>query len=296
MKGIIVINPFGYPSEGLHQAQRMQEEFRKLNVETEIVNNGFTRYYDDGERIKLTVDAIDFAVYFDKDKYFCQALEKSGVRVFNSSEAIRVCDDKGETYLALSGGGVKVPKTVFAPLCYKKEFKIERDSAKSIGDKLGYPLIVKESYGSLGNGVYLAKTEDELYKLMDDLKTAPHLFQEYLGKKKGTDIRIIVIGGKAVACMQRRNENDFRSNLAKGGTGEKLTPSGEFIAEAEKCAKIIGLDYCGVDILYGNSGEPIVCEVNSNAFFSGIESVTGVNVAKLYAEHVVKSQLANAKK
>ena len=57
---------------------------------------------------------------------------------------------------------------------------------------------------------------------------------------------------------------------------------------AELAASVLGLDYCGVDLLYGESGEPIVCEVNSNAFFEGLEGATGVNVAKLYAEHIVK--------
>ena len=49
----------------------------------------------------------------------------------------------------------------------------------------------------------------------------------------------------------------------------------------------MGLDYCGVDLLYGDNNEPIVCEVNSHAFFGGIEKVTGVNVAKAYAKYIL---------
>ncbi|MDE6667605.1 MAG: RimK family alpha-L-glutamate ligase, partial [Clostridia bacterium] len=45
-------------------------------------------------------------------------------------------------------------------------------------------------------------------------------------------------------------------------------------------------DYCGIDVLYGENGGYLVCEVNSNAFFGGIERVTGVNVARLYAEYI----------
>jgi gamma-F420-2:alpha-L-glutamate ligase len=58
---------------------------------------------------------------------------------------------------------------------------------------------------------------------------------------------------------------------------------------AEKAASILGLDYCGVDVLIGPKGEPILCEVNSNAFIEGIEKVTGVNVASAYAHHIEKS-------
>ena len=52
-----------------------------------------------------------------------------------------------------------------------------------------------------------------------------------------------------------------------------------------KVAKILNLDYCGVDVLFGKDGY-LICEVNSNAFFDGIEAATGINVARAYAEHI----------
>ena len=55
---------------------------------------------------------------------------------------------------------------------------------------------------------------------------------------------------------------------------------------AGKAAQILKLDYCGVDLLKGKDGEPILCEVNSNAFLKGIEEVTGINIAYLYAKHI----------
>ena len=87
--------------------------------------------------------------------------------------------------------------------------------------------------------------------------------------------------------MQRENEFDFRSNVAQGGKGTPIDLPPKFKETAEKCAKVLGLSYCGVDLLYGNDGEPYVCEVNSNAFISGIEKVTGFNVAKTYAEYIL---------
>ena len=113
------------------------------------------------------------------------------------------------------------------------------------------------------------------------------MYQKYIGYKRGVDVRIIVIGGKYFAAMTRKNENDFRSNVAQGGTVKEITPSEEFIAVAENCARSLGLDYCGVDILFGENGKPIVCEVNSNAFFKSFEAVTHINVARKYAEYVL---------
>ena len=85
--------------------------------------------------------------------------------------------------------------------------------------------------------------------------------------------------------MQRRANGDFRSNLELGGTGSPYQIDIDLERLCRKTAEILNLDYCGIDILQGESGY-LVCEVNSNAFFGGIERVTGVNVAKLYAEYI----------
>jgi ribosomal protein S6--L-glutamate ligase/gamma-F420-2:alpha-L-glutamate ligase len=133
----------------------------------------------------------------------------------------------------------------------------------------------------------MAKDNKELLAIMKNVKLKPHIFQQYIGAVYGVDVRVIVIGSQAVCAMERRNENDFRSNVAQGGTGVKIELNDKFKKAAEKCAKVLGLDYCGVDLLYGDDGEPYVCEVNSNAFIGGIESATGENVAKRYAEYII---------
>ena len=77
--------------------------------------------------------------------------------------------------------------------------------------------------------------------------------------------------------------------MALGGNGVKIQPSKEFIALAEKVAKLLKLDYMGIDLMYGKNGEPILCEVNSNAFFEMAEEITNINVAGAYVEHIIKT-------
>ena len=288
MKGIILVNPFGEPKESVYQAKRLKEEFALLGVKTEIISDGYlNNYLSDG---KIRGDfSCDFAVFLDKDKYLSACLEKSGVKLFNSHAAIRVCDDKGETCIALSGTGLNIPETVFAPVCYNSYSEIDEGALKNIAENLGYPVIVKESFGSKGKGVYKADDFAQLKTLAESLKLKPHLYQRYIPFKVGTDVRMIVIGGKFLCAMLRENAHDFRSNIALGGKGVKYSPSAEFIAAAEKCACVLGLDYCGVDLLFGENGAPYICEVNSNAFITEIERITGVNVARAYAEYIVNS-------
>lgn len=288
-KGIVIINPYLVPQESIHQAERLKSEFANLNVQIEIVSNAFLNSILEDGKLKSQLNNIDFAIYLDKDKYQSEILSKMGIRLFNSHESIRLCDDKAVTYIALSGHGLNLPKTIFGSLCYSQNLPIDKEWAKEIAKKLKFPLIAKESFGSMGKGIYMIENENDLLSTMEKIKLKPHLFQEYLPEKKGTDVRVIVIGGKAVAAMERRNESDFRSNVAQGGNGYKIELTEEFKDCAQKCAKILGLDYCGVDLLYGNDNKPYVCEVNSNAFFSGIEKATNFNIAKYYAEHILKT-------
>ncbi len=291
MKGLIVINPYKIPRNCIYQAERLEEEFAKLGVSAEVVTDGFLRALICQNKIKNTLKGVDFVVYLDKDKYLSEMLEKIGLRLFNPHTAIRVCDDKGETTIALADRGINLPKTIFAPLCYSSEAEMPEELFEVIEKELGYPVVIKESYGSLGRGVFKADSREQLLEISQRLKTSPHIYQEYLGKKPGYDIRVIVIGKRAIVAMERENPKDFRSNIALGGTGRAIDINAEEFFEfkhtAERVAEVLNLDYCGVDLLFGEDNKPFVCEVNSNAFFKEMEKVSNVNVAKLYAEYII---------
>ena len=293
LNGAIIVNAFGVPGQSLVQAKRLQTEFLSRGVQTEILSDAFLRAGVQNNQIVSDLKDKDFCVFLDKDKYLSQIIQDIGVRMFNSHKPIRTCDDKGETYLALAGKGINLPKTTFAPVCYTEKTPLRMDYVTKIENNLGYPMVVKTSYGSCGTGVYLIENRDQLQSVMQKLKTQPHLYQEYVDAKKGQDVRVIVIGGKTVAAMRRINDNDFRSNVALGGRGEKLDLTAKenqiLFETAEKCAKILGLDYCGVDLLERKDGVPVVCEVNSNAFFEGIEKYTQTNVAGAYAAYVINT-------
>ncbi|MDE7168254.1 MAG: RimK family alpha-L-glutamate ligase [Clostridia bacterium] len=283
-RAIIIINAYSTLPTGLNQAERLKTEFARLGVNAEIRRNGFFAYLDgEGELINELKD-YDFCVYLDKDKYTSAILEKSGLRLFNSHAAVRVCDDKMETHLALAVHGIPMPTTVGGLLCYDAGAQVK--GLDFIEKTLGYPVIVKESYGSLGKGVYKADDRNALESLCEKLKCTPHLFQKFISSSAGKDVRVIVIGGKAVAAMQRKSDTDFRSNLELGGTAKPAQIDDCLRDMCELTAKTLGLDYCGIDVLYGENGGYLVCEVNSNAFFGGIERVTGANIARLYAEYI----------
>lgn len=275
MKGIILINAFS--GIGEHQATRLREEFGNLGVDVPIVKNLPGNLPED----------IDFCICLDKDIYTARALENRGVRLFNRASAIEICDDKMLTYLALDGK-VAQPKTI--PCAFSYVDSIARDAELDyIVDALGLPLILKINKHSRGEGVFLVESKDELKELVERYRTLPHIYQKYISYARGVDTRVIVVGRKVVAAMERKNLSDYRSNVEQGGVGRKINVSEKMANIAVKVADILNLDYCGIDFLTDENGDYYVCEVNSNAFFKGIESVSGVSVAHHYCKHVLES-------
>lgn len=281
----VIVNAYAEDCDYLYQARRMQEEFAAAGFECDIKKNSVNSLKIDGD-VTSPFSGYDFVVYWDKDKYTLSALEKIGVKTFNAKRGIELCDDKLSTYIALSGCGLPLVKTIPAPLCYTDGASVSNETLDAIENALRYPLIVKEAYGSLGRGVRLVGDRVELKRAADELIFKPHFYQEYISTSRGKDVRVIAVGDKVVGAMERYSATDFRSNIGAGGNAVKLEVTAEMEEITLKAKKALGLDYCGIDLLYGKNGELVICEVNSNAFFKTFERVTGVNVAKAYVEYI----------
>lgn len=287
MQGLIVVNGYVQEEKFHRQAKRIADALRRY-CEVEILKNGeISAFLKADGRIEHGFSECKFAVYLDKDKYLGEMLESTGLRLFNRAQAIELCDDKMKTHLALAREGIKTVASIPAPLCYTQGAKPSRAFLTQVASVCGFPLVAKKSYGSFGAGVQLVHGMEELNALEEKWLRLPHFYQRYIAASAGRDIRVVVIGGRAVAAMERvAKEGEFRSNIELGGRGRPVDLSAEYRQTAERAALALGLDYCGVDLLESGEGG-LVCEVNSNAFFEGIEQATGTDVALAYAEHIL---------
>lgn len=285
MKGIILTNPFDNSRTQQRKIERMTQELTALGADIRQEKNyGQFAHIEDSE-IACGLQA-DFVLYFDKDKYTAQLLEACGTRLFNRAQPTAVCDDKMQTHIALANNGIAMPDTVSGALCYLPDGKIDCEYLQYAENTLGLPIVVKECHGSYGEQVYLAKTHGELADIVEKIKRKEYLFQRYIGKSGGKDMRVVVVGGKALCAVTRTPQNgEFRSNAQLGGTVKKADIPFDIAKLCEKAARILKLDYCGIDILLAD--EPLLCEVNSNAMFYATEQATGVNVAGAYARHII---------
>ncbi|MDR3297947.1 MAG: RimK family alpha-L-glutamate ligase [Candidatus Nomurabacteria bacterium] len=218
-------------------------------------------------------------------------LESSGVYSTSGSLAIVRARDKLRSAQILSRAGVDTPKTLFS-----------RNTADidDLIEQIGLPVIIKLASGTHGNGVVLAESKKtaksalQAFYLTNDDGTNI-LLQEYIAESAGTDIRAFVVGRKVVASMKRQSlDEDFRSNLHKGGEGTPIKLTDEETKLAIKAARAMGLHIAGVDMMRSKRG-PLVLEVNASPGF-GIEKVTGRNVAAQIIEYVEQNAKRTIKK
>ncbi len=287
IKGLILVNAYSAMEEARYQAERLQEEFAKRGVNAEIKRNDFFPV-SVAKDLSCGLGGYAFCVFLDKDKYVLQGIEKAGIPLFNGYSAIEACDDKMTTYLTLAGNGIDMPLTLPGIFCYNEYAEISERSLEKI-EALGYPLVVKKSFGSCGTGVYLVRNREELKTKNRELLCEPHLYQKFVSSSFGRDVRVIVIGRKVFGAILRESDKDFRSNVALGGRVSEYELPEAAKKICEKVATLLGLDYCGIDLLFGENGAFLVCEVNSNAFFGGFERATKKNVAGAYADYILSA-------
>lgn len=288
MYGWLVVNHYFYSPKFEELFSLLTSAAQKEGITLERVENAeILLDVQSGEIIEPKTQRPDFVLFWDKDIRLAQSMEAIGLRLFNSSEAIRLCDDKSLTFMALAKAGITQPRTFIAPFAFSRSPRNDAGFFINAEKVLGYPLIIKECRGSFGAGVYLIENEAQLKEKVEKLGSTPCLVQEYVSSSFGRDIRVSVVGGKTAAAMLRvGRDGDFRSNLTLGGHFEKIEPTEKQLAAAEKAADALGLDFAGVDVMFGENGEPVICEVNSNAHFKTTLDCTGVNMAEKIMAHI----------
>ncbi|MFZ1243130.1 MAG: 30S ribosomal protein S6--L-glutamate ligase [Candidatus Saccharimonas sp.] len=219
-------------------------------------------------------------------------LESQGVWTISSSIAINRSRDKLRSTQLLARADVGIPKTVFS----RNSTDID-DLIEKVG---GTPVIIKLARGTHGNGVVLAESKKAAKSVLQALYLSNEdgtnvLLQEFVKESAGTDIRAFVVGSRVVASMQRQSlDDDFRSNLHKGGEGSPVKLTDEERKMCVKAAKAMGLTLAGVDFMRSSRG-PLVLEVNASPGF-GIETVTGRDVATPIIEYIERNAKRRHKK
>jgi tetrahydromethanopterin:alpha-L-glutamate ligase len=213
------------------------------------------------------------------------ALRERGVMVWNDARAIERCVDKSMTSFLLAHAGIATP-AAWATQSYEQARAIvQRETVDGA-------LVLKPLFGSQGRGLKLIRNADDLPPA-DHVAGGVWYLQRFVGVERNRfhDFRLLVVQGRVIAAMQRQSAH-WITNVKRGGRPVAAVVNDEMTALAVKATAAVGADFAGVDVVYDAEQRPTVLEVNSMPAWSGLQKVTPVNIASLFAEALSRSLAA----
>lgn len=227
----------------------------------------------------LDLGANDIGAFFNRVGLL-SALAELGVTIVNTVSSILLMRNKAETMRKLVSARLPVPRTLIT--------ESMDDAASFVKDN--FPCVLKPITGFGGLGVQLIEKDFDLENIYDYLKFHSQMFgkgafilQEYI-RGPGFDIRAFVLDGEIIATMQRVSDGGLVTNIHSGGT-PRLNDI-DVTDLARRAAESVKGRIVGVDIIPDRGGNMWVLEVNATPGWTGLERITGVNIAEKVADAI----------
>lgn len=211
-------------------------------------------------------------------------LESKGVPVVNSYHTTVTCGNKLLTTLVLTKAGIPTPETLIS---------YTPTSTLDALEEVGYPAVLKPVTGSWGRLLALMRDRFSAQAIIESREemSNPLLQIYYIQKwirRPPRDIRVIVIDDEVIAASYRyAPQNDWRTNVARGGRSESCPVTPELEEIALEASKAVGGGVLAVDCME-EDGKILVHELNGGVEFKGLMKTTNVNIAQKIVEYAVK--------
>ncbi len=216
--------------------------------------------------------------------YLTACLEFLGFDVVNKYRVGETCGNKLITSLALAKHRVPTPKTQFA---------FSAESALETINKTGFPVVLKPIVGSWGRGVFPLRDSEvanmivEMREEDDSSLSRIYYIQEMIDRPP-RDLRCIVVGDQVITAIYRYSaENEWRTNVARGGKAELAPITNELEELALKAAKAVGGGILGVDMMEDKENGLIVHEVNNTVEFHGAAAVSKNDISSAMIDYAI---------
>lgn len=185
-----------------------------------------------------------FDMEYIMDTYILELAEKQGVLVFNKPQALRDANEKFFTEFF----------TKFTPANrISRNPELLRQAVHELDQ-----VIIKPMDGMGGQSIFkTAKNDKNLNVILETVTKNGRqttIVQKFIPEISAGDKRILLINGEAVPYALARipSDQDFRGNLAKGGTGKgvELSQRDWDICEAVgPVLKSMGIVFAGIDVI-----------------------------------------------
>ncbi len=284
-------------SRSIPSTKRLVEVARARGHQVKVLNPLDVELYLNGKQVELLhhrkrlghVDVVIPRIAASIATYglpVVDQFEARGARVLNSARAIGQSRNPARCLQALAANGLAIPATVMA--------RDAKELLAMVGLVGGMPVLVKLLQGAERRGLMICESEQSLEAALEAVLGLGHniVMQEYV-KRAGRDVRVFVVGGKAVASVARvPKPGRLSRTLSRFARLEPLTPTDEVRQAAELAATVCGLEVCAVDLLELKKKPPKVFEVNASPSLPEMELATGVDLALaiiIRAEEVARS-------
>ena len=209
--------------------------------------------------------------------------EARGVRVFSPATSMLRLIDRLSCTVTLRNHGIPMPDTCVT---------------ESIDDAIAFvhqseAVVLKPLFSTKARGMTVLSADDG----DDNLKQALDTFQKdnpvlYIQRKialSGRDMGLMFLGGDYLGAYARVAQNDsWNTTIHSGGKYENVVPTEDVIAMAHKAQSLFDMDFTTVDVAETDNGA-ICFEVSAFGGFKGGLEGTGIDVAELYADYVLKA-------
>lgn len=223
---------------------------------------------------------LERCISYVRGLHVTACLEFVGAPVVNTFQTASRCGNKAFMSLALKRHGVPTPAThvAFTP-------------ESALGMLEGRQLVLKPVVGSWGRGIVPLRDEAtaeaalEVRGVRDGAYDRIYYLQHIVDRPP-RDIRVITVGGAAVAAMYRRSEG-FASNISAGAEPQKCEITPELEEIAARASEAAGGGILGIDIMEDKERGLVVHEVNNTVEFRGLASVSEANIPRRMIEYAL---------
>lgn len=248
---------------------------RECELELVITSDGF-----DAKALAELDPKPDFALVRVIAPEINRTLEEIGIRTFNNYLTSKVANDKMKTHF-------------YAVMMNVPTMETRSLNGNELRIPTEYPKVIKSVDGHGGSEVFLVKNAEECKEILS-LYPNKHFIAQELSSEPGIDMRVYVLGGKVLAAVKRTSKSDFRSNFSLGGDAELVSIPKDVLFTVKTVAKALEADFVGIDFIRHN-GEWVLNEIEDVVGTRMLYSLTDVDAAELYIQHVISKVTAPKK-
>jgi ribosomal protein S6--L-glutamate ligase len=174
------------------------------------------------------------------------------------------------------------------------------EKAIAIASKLSYPVVVKDSYGAVGEGVIKVNSKRELKKKINNIFSKPkdqnikkYLYLQEFIPNMDRDLRVITIGNK-IASAYWRIGHGWKHNISGGASPDFNSIPKSALDFCLKISKEQKFHWMSYDLFVLPSGKLKLIEWSCNFGVKG-PLLNHINIRKMQMEYLVNI-LQNKKK